>query len=268
MKLKKINLNDWKNLAKKVGNLTNEIEISLVGKYVELHDAYISVVESLKHAGYENNSKVNINWVDSEELEGKKDLKKIFKNSKGIIIPGGFGSRGIEGKIRAIKYARENNIPFLGLCLGLQLSIIEFARNVCDLKNANSTEFDEMTLEPVIDLMTEQKSIVNMGGTMRLGNYKCHIKEGTLANKCYKSKEILERHRHRYEFNNKYKELMESKGLVFSGINKESDLIEIVENPSLNFFIACQFHPEFKSRPTKPHPLFLGFISASIKYKK
>ena len=268
MKLKKINLNNWKNLVKNVEHLNNEIEISLVGKYVELHDAYLSVAEALKHAGYEYNTKININWVDSEELEKKNDLKKIFKNSKGILVPGGFGSRGIEGKIKAIKYARENNIPFLGLCLGLQLSIIEFARNVCEIKNANSTEFDEMTSEPIIDLMTEQKSIINMGGTMRLGNYKCNIKEGTLAYKCYKNKEILERHRHRYEFNNKYKELLENKGLIFSGINKESNLIEIVENPSLNFFIATQFHPEFKSRPTKPHPLFLGFISASIKYKK
>ncbi|MDD2625507.1 MAG: CTP synthase, partial [Bacilli bacterium] len=245
------------------------IEIALVGKYVELHDAYLSVNEALTHAGYNYNKKIKVNWVDSELLEKNNiDLKKIFKTSKGIIVPGGFGIRGIEGKIKAITYARENNIPFLGLCLGLQLAIIEFARNVCDIKDANSTEFNENTLNPIIDLMADQKSIINKGGTLRLGNYECTIKKDTLAYNVYNKNKILERHRHRYEFNNKYKELLEQKGMIFSGINEKSDLIEMIELKNHKFFIACQFHPEFRSRPYKPHPLFDSFIEASIKKQK
>ncbi len=266
--VKKINLTDWKKLTSTVESLKGKIEIALVGKYVELHDAYISVTEALKHAGYKHNTKISINWIDSEKLEKTRNLKEIFKNTKGIIVPGGFGSRGIEGKIKAIKYARENNIPFLGLCLGLQLAVIEFSRNVCGIKDANSTEFDEHTNEPVIDIMEEQKNISNMGGTMRLGDYKCSLKEKTLAYKCYKTKNIIERHRHRYEFNNKYKSILEENGLVFSGVNKKSNLIEILEYPSHPHFIACQFHPEFKSRPTRCHPLFDSFISASVKNKE
>ena len=235
----------------------------MVGKYTELHDAYISVGESLHHAGYKHNVKVNINWVDSEELEKEVDLKEVFKNSKGIIVPGGFGSRGIEGMIKAIQYARENNIPYLGLCLGMQLSVIEFARNVCGLKDANSTEFDSICENPVIDLMADQKSVVNMGGTLRLGNYECTLKKDTLAYADYKKDKILERHRHRYEFNNKYIDVLEQHGIVFSGKNEQANLVEIVELPKHKHFIACQFHPEFKSRPTKPHPLFDSFIKAS-----
>lgn len=261
--IKKANLDYWKDLINTVNNLKEEIEISLVGKYVELHDAYISVVESLKHAGYKYNIKVNINWVDSESLESTNNLKEVFKNSKGIIVPGGFGSRGIEGKIKAIKYARENDIPFLGICLGMQLAVIEFARNVCGIKDASSTEFNQTCENPIIDLMSDQKSIVNMGGTLRLGNYECTIKKDTLAYKDYKQEKILERHRHRYEFNNKYKELLEKKGMVFSGINEKANLVEIIEIPNLKHFIACQFHPEFKSRPTRPAPLFDSFIKAS-----
>lgn len=258
----------WKDLIKTVNNLKKEIEISLVGKYTDLHDAYISVVESLKHAGYKYETKININWVDSEKLEKETDLSKIFKNSQGIIVPGGFGSRGIEGMINAINYARTNNIPYLGLCLGMQLSVIEFARNVCGLTDASSTEFNELCEEAVIDLMQDQKSIVNMGGTLRLGNYECTLKENTLAHKCYNQDKILERHRHRYEFNNKYREILENEGLVFSGVNKPANLVEIVEIPTNSFFIACQFHPEFKSRPTRPHPLFDKFISSAIKKNK
>ncbi len=261
--IKKANLDYWKDLINTVNNLKEEIEISLVGKYVELHDAYISVVESLKHAGYKYNIKININWVDSESLESTNNLKEVFKNSKGIIVPGGFGSRGIEGKIKAIKYARENDIPFLGICLGMQLAVIEFARNVCGIKDASSTEFNQTCENPIIDLMSDQKSIVNMGGTLRLGNYECTIKKDTLAYKDYKQEKILERHRHRYEFNNKYKELLEKKGMVFSGINEKANLVEIIEIPNLKHFIACQFHPEFKSRPTRPAPLFDSFIKAS-----
>ncbi len=264
--IKKANLTKWKNLITTVENLKDEIEISLVGKYVELHDAYISVTESLKHAGYKYNTKININWVDSESLEDSKvNLKEVFKNSKGILVPGGFGSRGIEGKIKAIKYARENNIPFLGICLGMQLAVIEFARNVCDIKEASSTEFDPTCKEPIIDLMVDQKSIVNMGGTLRLGNYECKIKKDTLAYNDYKEEIIFERHRHRYEFNNKYKSILEENGMVFSGINEKANLVEIIELPKHKHFIASQFHPEFKSRPTRPHPLFDSFIKASIQ---
>ena len=244
-------------------NLKNEIEISLVGKYTELHDAYLSVVESLHHAGYKHNVKVNINWVESEKLEKDVNLKEVFKNSKGIIVPGGFGNRGIEGMIKAITYARENNIPYLGLCLGMQLSVIEFARNVCGINDANSTEFDPMCENPIIDLMSDQKSVVNMGGTLRLGNYECTLVKGTLAYADYKTDKILERHRHRYEFNNKYKDILEKHGIVFSGKNDQADLVEIIELPKHKHFIACQFHPEFKSRPTNPHPLFDSFIKAS-----
>ena len=267
--IKKANLDYWKKLIDTVNNLKDEVEISLVGKYTELHDAYISVVESLKHAGYKYNTKVNINWIDSEKLEDSKvNLNEVFKNSKGIIVPGGFGSRGIEGKIKAIKYARENNVPFLGLCLGMQLAVIEFARNVCKLKNASSTEFNPTCEHPIIDLMADQKSIVNMGGTLRLGNYECTLKKDTLAYKDYKCDKISERHRHRYEFNNKYKDILEKKGMVFSGINDKANLVEIIELPNHKHFIASQFHPEFKSRPTRPHPLFDSFIKASLEKLK
>ena len=265
MPIKKANIKYWEDLIKTVDNLDNEIEIALVGKYVELHDAYLSVAESLRHAGYKYKTKININWIDSESLEKDNvNLKEIFKNSKGILVPGGFGNRGIEGKIKAIKYSRENNIPFLGICLGMQLAVIEFARNVCGIQKASSTEFNEVCPEPIIDLMADQKSITNMGGTLRLGNYECTLVHDTLAYKDYKQDKILERHRHRYEFNNKYKEILEEKGLVFSGINEASNLVEIIEYPKHKHFIACQFHPEFKSRTTRPHPLFDSFIKASL----
>lgn len=265
LEIKSAKLKYWNDLIKMVSNLKDEIEIALVGKYVELHDAYISVVESLKHAGYKYGKKIKINWVDSEVLETSQNPKEVFKNSKGIIVPGGFGVRGIEGKILACKYARENNIPYLGLCLGMQIAVIEFARNVCNIKNASSTEFDELCENPVIDLMDNQKSVINKGGTLRLGNYECAIKKGTLAFDSYKTDKVFERHRHRYEFNNNYKKQFEEAGLVFSGVNKESNLVEIIELPKHKHFIACQFHPEFKSRPTRPHPLFDTFIRDSIK---
>ena len=262
----KANLKYWEDLLKTMDSLDKEVEIALVGKYVELHDAYLSVAESLRHAGYKYHTKVNINWVNSENLEKENvNLKEIFKNTKGILVPGGFGNRGIEGKIKAIKYARENNVPFLGICLGMQLSVIEFARNVCNLEGANSTEFDPLAKEPIIDLMSDQKTVINMGGTLRLGNYNCKLKKGTLAYNDYKCDLIKERHRHRYEFNNKYKDLLEEHGMVFSGINEESNLVEIIEIPKLKHFIACQFHPEFKSRPTRPHPLFDSFVKSCIE---
>lgn len=267
MPLKRIDLSSWKDLISKVDNLVDEVNIALVGKYVELHDAYLSVKESLTHAGYQFNTKVNIEWIDSEKLENCKNISEVFKNVSGIIVPGGFGSRGVEGMINAIKYARENDIPYLGLCLGMQTAVIEFARDVCHIEDANSTELDPVCKNPIIDLMSDQKSIVNMGGTLRLGNYECTIKKGSLAYKDYKTEHILERHRHRYEFNNKYKEILESHGMVFSGINEKANLVEIIEIPTCKHFIACQFHPEFKSRPTRPHPLFLSFVEAAIKNK-
>ena len=267
--IRKAKLDEWKKLINTVNSLNKEIEIALVGKYVELHDAYISVVESLKHAGYKYNTKININWIDSEILESDRaNLKEIFKNSKGILVPGGFGNRGINGKIKAINYARTNDIPFLGICLGMQLAVIEFAKNVCGITDANSTEFDFNSKEPIIDLMSDQKSIVNMGGTLRLGNYECTIKKETLAYSDYNNDKILERHRHRYEFNNKYRKTLEEKGMIFSGVNEKTNLVEIIELPNLKHFIACQFHPEFKSRPLKPAPLFDSFVKASIENNK
>ena len=269
MPITKSNLKYWEDLVKTVNNLEKEIEISLVGKYIELHDAYLSVMEALKHAGYKHNLKIKINWVDSETLEKETvDLDNIFKNTKGILVPGGFGQRGVEGKIKACKYARENNIPYLGICLGMQIAVIEFARHVCNIEDASSKEFDETCKNPIIDLMAEQKQIINMGGTLRLGNYECTIDKSTNTYKIYKQAKILERHRHRYEFNNKYKEELERNGLVFSGINEASNLVEIIENPNHPFFVACQFHPEFKSRPTRPHPLFDSFIEAAKKNNK
>ncbi len=265
MKVTKANLKEWEKLIDVTDHLEKEIEIALVGKYVELHDAYLSVAESLRHAGYKYHTKININWIDSEELENDVDLKKVFKNSKGIIVPGGFGERGIEGMIKAITYARENNIPYLGICLGMQLAVIEFARNVCHIAEANSTEFNSLCPEPIIDLMSDQKNIINMGGTLRLGNYDCKVKKGTLAYDDYKTETIKERHRHRYEFNNKYKDILKEHGMVFSGINEASNLVEIIEVPKHKHFIGCQFHPEFKSRPTKCHPLFDSFIKSSLK---
>ena len=264
--IKKSNLDYWYKLIDTVDSLKEEIEIALVGKYIELHDAYLSVHESLIHAGYKHNKKVIINWINAEDLEkDKANLKEIFKNSQGILVPGGFGNRGIEGKIKAINYARTNNIPFLGLCLGMQLAVIEFARNVCNIEDANSTEFDALTKNPIIDLMANQKAIINMGGTLRLGNFDCTIEKNTLAYRDYKTTQIKERHRHRYEFNNQYKSLLESKGMVFSGVNEDANLVEIIEIPNHKHFIACQFHPEFKSRPNRPHPLFDSFIESCLK---
>jgi len=266
LKNNKSELKYWEDLINTVDNLKEDVEIALVGKYIELHDAYLSVMEALKHAGYKYNYKVKINWVDSESLEKEgTDLSKVFKNSKGILVPGGFGYRGIEGKIKACEYARVNKIPYLGICLGMQIAVIEFARHVCGISDAQSREFIENCANPIIDLMADQKTIINKGGTLRLGNYECSLSKNTLAYKIYGKDKILERHRHRYEFNNKYKEIIEKNGMIASGINEPSNLVEIIELTNHPFFIASQFHPEFKSRPTRPHPLFDAFIKASIK---
>ncbi|MGL5978600.1 MAG: CTP synthase [Erysipelotrichaceae bacterium] len=256
----------WSAMVQKAKHPNHEVTIALVGKYVLLHDAYLSVVESLTFAGYENSAKVNIKWVDSEALESQ-DPKEVFADVDGILVPGGFGHRGVDGKILAIQYAREQQIPFLGICLGMQTAAIEFARNVLGYSNANSAEFDGASPHQIITLMDEQANVVNLGGTMRLGNYPCMLKQGSLANTLYEQSSIFERHRHRFEFNNVYRKEMEAAGLVFSGVSPSGLLVEIIEYPAHPYFIAAQFHPEFKSRPTKPHPLFVGLVAAALKAK-
>jgi CTP synthase len=260
-------LKQWREYVEREKNPTKQVEVALVGKYVDLHDAYISVVEALKHAGVYHSAAVNIRWVNAEHVNNET-VEMLLKGVDGILVPGGFGDRGIEGKIRAIQYARENKIPYLGLCLGMQCAVIEFARNVAGLKGANSTEFDPHTSHPVIDLMPEQKDIDEKGGTMRLGVYPCKVIEGTKAYEAYKDELIYERHRHRYEFNNQYRELLTSKGLVLSGLSPDEKLVEIIELKDHPYFVASQFHPEFKSRPLKPHPLFRDFIGAMLKDKE
>lgn len=256
-------LGDWVRMLKRVKSPTKKVEIAVVGKYIALQDAYKSIYEALVHGAIENNAKLSIKKVDSEDIE-KKDALNYLKGVKGILIPGGFGHRGIEGKIKAVKFARENKIPFLGLCLGMQTAAIEFARNVCGLKNANSSEFNKNTKYPVILLLQEQKKIDNKGATMRLGAYECCLKKPSAAYKAYKKEKIHERHRHRYEFNNKYRDLMEKDGMIFSGINPQKDLVEIIELKNHPWFVACQFHPEFKSKPDSAHPLFRDFIKAAL----
>lgn len=262
----------WKEIVQKVRNPKREVTITIVGKYIEFKDAYKSLIEALKHGGIANSANVKLNWVNAESLD-QQNFESVFDSLKkkgmldGILVPGGFGERGIEGMINAIRYARENNIPFLGICLGLQCAIIEFARNVCGLKNANSTEFDKETPYPVIDLMESQKKIKNKGGTMRLGSYRELLKEGSLVRKIYGVEIVRERHRHRYEVNNNYRELLERNGLTIAGISKDGDLVEFIELPSHRFFIATQAHPEFKSRPERPHTLFSSFIRVAIEGK-
>ncbi len=258
---------NWKEMidnVKKIGN--EEVTIAIVGKYVKLEDSYLSVIESLHHAGFKNQVKVDIKLIDSENIN-RENAKEKLKNIQGIIVPGGFGKRGIEGMIETIKYARENKIPFLGICLGMQMSVIEFARNVLKLKDANSEEFDEKTKNPVIHIMKEQIGIDKKGGTMRLGAYPCILKEKSLAKELYDKEKISERHRHRYEYNNEYRERLEETGLICSGISPDGKLVEIVELQNHPYFIASQFHPELKSRPTNPAPLFLGLVEAAKKIK-
>ena len=273
---KKGNLREWKELVEKIKDSKKELKIGICGKYFKsgsfvLIDAYISVVEAIKHACWYFKRKPKIQWIDAEEFEKNPKKVKELKNFAGILVPGGFGKRGIEGKIKAIEFCRKNKIPFLGLCLGMQLMAVEFARNVLGLKNANSTEFDPTTKYPVIDILPEQKALLKerkYGGTMRLGEQKCKIKKGTLAFLAYKKELVFERHRHRFEFNNEFRELFEKKGIVFSGINPERNLVEIMELKGHPFFLGTQFHPEFKSRPVSPHSLFLSFIKASIKCER
>ncbi len=257
---------NWEKMINDIKNLDDKnVNIAIVGKYVQLEDSYISVIESLKHGGFANNTKVNIELVDCEKILNQQIAKEVLGKYNGILVPGGFGNRGIQGKIETIRYARENNIPFLGICLGMQMAVIEFARNVANIEDANSAELDENCKNPVIHIMEDQKGIHKKGGTMRLGAYSCKIKPETLAYKIYRKDIISERHRHRYEYNNDYKDVLEKNGLICSGTSPDESLVEIVEIPSHKFFIAGQFHPEFKSRPDKPAPLFSAFIESTIK---
>ena len=245
----------------------HEVTIAICGKYNSLHDAYKSILEAFIHSGIFNDAKINIQWVDTELLEKNMDFKNSFKGVDGILIPGGFGDRGIEGKIMSAQYSRENNIPFLGICLGMQCAVIEFARNICSMKDANSTEFNQDTKYPVIDLMHSQKGVKDKGATMRLGQYSCNLSKDSNAYNAYKENDINERHRHRYEFNNKYRDQLKKSGLSISGVNKKLDLVEIIEYKNHNWFVGVQFHPELKSRIVEVHPLFKDFIAATIKYK-
>ena len=261
-------LKEWENyVLKRLKHPKHEVNIVVAGKYIQLTDAYKSIYEWLIHGGIAADAKVNVVRIDSEDLE-KGKVDKYFRHIQGILVPGGFGARGIEGKIRAIKYAREKNIPFFGICLGMQLASVEFARHVCGLKTANSTEFDKATKDPVISLLAEQHQVTNMGATMRLGAYPCHLERDTKAMSAYKKEDISERHRHRYEFNNAYREVLSSRGLVFSGINAQRDLVEIIEVKGHRWFIGCQFHPEFQSKPDKPHPLFREFVAAALTVRE
>ncbi|WP_096156330.1 MULTISPECIES: CTP synthase [Bacillus] len=258
------NMSEWNALVDKVRSLSKVTKIALVGKYVELQDAYISVAEALRHAGYDFDSDIKIQWVNAEEVNGD-NVEELLSEADGILVPGGFGDRGVEGKIEAIRYARENKVPFFGICLGMQLASVEYARNVLGLKDAHSSELNPETTNPVIDLLPEQKDIEDLGGTLRLGLYPCKLTEGSIARDAYKDEVIYERHRHRYEFNNQYRQQMEEHGFIFSGTSPDGRLVEIIELKDHPWFLASQFHPEFTSRPNRSQPLFREFVQASLK---
>lgn len=260
-------LQEWQDMVNRMKNLRERVSVAIVGKYVSLPDAYFSVSEALRHAGLFHNAAVDIRWINSEELE-RYYAEDFLQNVDGILVPGGFGDRGIEGKINAINYARLKKVPYFGLCLGMQLAVVEFARNVLKWQDANSSEFNPATSYPVIDLLPEQREMDTMGGTMRLGSYPCKLRSGTLAFLAYKQEIINERHRHRYELNNFYRTVFNDHGLIFSGTLPDGYLVEIIELPDHPWFVATQFHPEFKSRPNRPHPLFRDFIGACLKYQQ
>ena len=260
-------LSNWKEMVDKFNNPTQSVKIALVGKYVALHDAYLSVVESLIHGGIENLASIDIDWVSSEELTDDAATENRLKDADAVIVPGGFGDRGIEGMINTAKYCRTHKVPYFGICLGMQIVCIEYARNVLGFADANSTEMDKNTTHPVIDLMPDQNGKI-LGGTLRLGKFECTVSEGTKTLEAYGSSTVWERHRHRYEFNNKYREDYKNAGLVIAGVNPERDLVEIVEVPEHPWMVGVQFHPEFKSRPNRPHPLFKGFIGAALNHYK
>ncbi len=256
-------LSEWIDMVSRIKNREKEVHIALVGKYVQLHDAYLSVAEAMRHAGYTLNTHIRIHWVDSETLN-QENCEETFLCIDGIIVPGGFGERGISGMILSAQFARERNIPYLGICLGMQIAVIEYARNVAGIKDANSGEFDELCKHKVIDFMPGQSEDIDKGGTLRLGAYPCIITAGTIMEKCYKADYISERHRHRYEFNNDYRQILTSKGLILSGLSPDENLVETVELKEHPFYVGVQYHPEFKSRPNKAHPLFQGFIKAAL----
>ena len=256
-------LGEWKAMVEKVRHQNRKVRIGLVGKYVQLHDAYLSVAEALRHAGYALDARVEITWIDSETLTAE-NADEVLSSLQGIIVPGGFGGRGIEGMILAAEYARVKHIPYFGICLGMQVAVIEFARHLAGLEGANSHEFDEFAVHQVIHFMPGQNEEIDKGGTLRLGKYPCVLEEGTVIHRCYGTREISERHRHRYEFANEYRETLQAAGLCLSGLSPDGRLVETVEIPGEAFYVGVQFHPEFKSRPNKPHPLFLGFIEAAV----
>ena len=262
---RKPDLTEWTAMVQRQKNADKMVTIGLVGKYVGLHDAYLSVAEALRHAGYYHNTHVKIHWIDSEGITAE-NAEKMFMELDGILVPGGFGSRGIEGMIQAAKYAREKEIPYFGICLGMQVAVIEYARNVLGIKDANSGEFDELCRHKVIDFIPGQSDDIDKGGTLRLGAYPCHIQKGTTMERCYGTSSISERHRHRYEFNNDYREMFQENGLTLSGISPDGKLVETVELTERPFHVGVQYHPEFKSRPNKPHPLFKGFIDAACMH--
>jgi len=258
-------MTEWENLVRRIQSITGSVEIAIVGKYVALHDAYLSIVEALGHAGIDAEREVKIRWVSAEDVT-PDNVDELLAGVHGVLVPGGFGDRGIEGKITAIRWAREKRVPFFGICLGMQMAVIEFARNVMGLAGANSSEIDPSTPHPVIDLLPEQKDIEDLGGTMRLGLYPCKIVPGTLAARAYGDELIYERHRHRYEFNNEYREQIEAAGLRVSGTSPDGRLVEMIELPDHPWFLAVQFHPEFTSRPNRPHALFREFVNAAIRH--
>lgn len=263
----KPDLKDWIDMVEKLKNPTQEVTVALVGKYIQLHDAYISVVEALKHGGIYSHTTVNIKWIDSETITAENAVE-MFRDVSGILVPGGFGTRGIDGKLTAIHYARTHGLPFLGLCLGMQLSIVEFARNVIGYNDAHSMELKPDTTHPVIHIMPEQIGIEDIGGTLRLGSYPCILREDSKAFRLYGTKDIHERHRHRYEVNNDYREVLEEHGMMLSGLSPDGNIVEMIEIPEHPWFIATQAHPELKSRPNRPHPLFKGFVEAALERKQ
>ena len=257
-------LREWQELVRRIESLDKQVTIGLVGKYVQLHDAYLSVAEALRHAGYALGAKVHIRWIDSESINDS-NVAQVLADCNGIIVPGGFGDRGIEGMICTARYARENGVPYLGICLGMQVAVIEFARHVCGIADANSGEFDPLSQNKVIDFLPDQNDNIDKGATLRLGAYPCHVQAGTQMHACYGADDISERHRHRYEFNNDYREVLSGSGLTLCGLSPDGHIVEAVELDNGSFFVGVQFHPEFKSRPNKAHPLFLGFVGEAVK---
>ncbi|HPE95254.1 MAG TPA: CTP synthase [Bacillota bacterium] len=260
-------LHEWTDMLSRIASRTGRVKIAIAGKYIKLHDAYLSVAEALRHAGYNNGCFVDIKWVDTEGVTAE-NANEVFEDCSGILVPGGFGLRGISGMLEACRYARENDVPYFGICLGMQIAVIEYARDVCGLEDADSGEFSETSAHKVIDLMPDQTSVVEKGGTMRLGSYPCRVVPETQMMRYYKKDLIEERHRHRYEFNNEYRQLLTSRGLTLSGMSPDGRIVETVEIEANNFFIGVQYHPEFKSRPNRPHPLFSGFVAAAVEKSK